>query len=481
PDLLHQLIKGTFKDHLVAWVINYITLTAESEREAKRILDDIDRRIASVPAFPGLRRFPQGRNFKQWTGNDSKALMKACAIRFVFLPVLTGYVPDKMIRCLDAFLEFAYLARRPSHDTTSLDAMDAALARFCELRSIFVETGVRPNGFALPRQHALLHYTRMIKLFGSPNGVCTSISESKHIAAVKRPWRASNRNNPLLQILRTNTRLTKLAALRVELGRRGLLHGDLISYALRKLHANEQDVADEAGPHIESQVHLSARYSTSFSLSPVNTIAQYLGMPALHELLRRFLREQLFPDFDEPDVVIPLAVCPWLAHSTRVTVHGSAKAVFFAPSELCGAGGMHSEMIRCTPSWRQDGPRRDTVLVQLSDDPGMYGMAIGRVRAFLSFVYGIVRYECALLEWFEQVGDGPDPVTGMWVVKPEVLHGRRALGVVSADSIVRSCHLIPVYGRTRIPATFHFSDSLDAFRRYYVNTYADYHTHELLR
>ncbi|EIW51390.1 uncharacterized protein TRAVEDRAFT_67723, partial [Trametes versicolor FP-101664 SS1] len=260
PDLLHQLIKGTFKDHLVAWVINYITLTAESEREAKRILDDIDRRIASVPAFPGLRRFPQGRNFKQWTGNDSKALMKACAIRFVsrnvFLPVLTGYVPDKMIRCLDAFLEFAYLARRPSHDTTSLDAMDAALARFCELRSIFVETGVRPNGFALPRQHALLHYTRMIKLFGSPNGVCTSISESKHIAAVKRPWRASNRNNPLLQILRTNTRLTKLAALRVELGRRGLLHGDLISYALRKvglappqdaqlereeLHANEQD------------------------------------------------------------------------------------------------------------------------------------------------------------------------------------------------------------------------------------------------
>jgi hypothetical protein len=33
-------------------------------------------RISAVPAFPGLRRFPEGRNFKQWTGNDSKALMK---------------------------------------------------------------------------------------------------------------------------------------------------------------------------------------------------------------------------------------------------------------------------------------------------------------------------------------------------------------------------------------------------------------------
>ena len=32
--------------------------------------------IAIAPPFPGLRRFPQGRGFKQWTGNDSKALMK---------------------------------------------------------------------------------------------------------------------------------------------------------------------------------------------------------------------------------------------------------------------------------------------------------------------------------------------------------------------------------------------------------------------
>jgi hypothetical protein len=25
-----------------------------------------------------LRRFPEGRGFKQWTGDDSKALMKVC-------------------------------------------------------------------------------------------------------------------------------------------------------------------------------------------------------------------------------------------------------------------------------------------------------------------------------------------------------------------------------------------------------------------
>ena len=43
PDLLHQIIKGTFKDHLVTWVSDYIS-AVNTPRQAKKILDDIDRR-----------------------------------------------------------------------------------------------------------------------------------------------------------------------------------------------------------------------------------------------------------------------------------------------------------------------------------------------------------------------------------------------------------------------------------------------------
>ena len=50
PDLLHQLIKGTFKDHLVSWINEYLVEEHGIVRGSE-IIDDIDRRYGILSTF----------------------------------------------------------------------------------------------------------------------------------------------------------------------------------------------------------------------------------------------------------------------------------------------------------------------------------------------------------------------------------------------------------------------------------------------
>lgn len=141
----------------------------------------------------------------------------------MYIPAIIGYVPDEIIWCLTAFLDSCYIARRQDIDSNALEAFDLAVDKFRQLREVFRIPGVRPTGFSLPRQHALFHYRRQIEDFGAPGGLCSSITESRHITAVKKPWRRSNRYNALGQMLHVNQRLDKLAAMRSDFAARGMI------------------------------------------------------------------------------------------------------------------------------------------------------------------------------------------------------------------------------------------------------------------
>jgi len=153
----------------------------------------------------------------------------------VYLPAIEGHVSDDIVHTFWAFLEFCYLIHRDVLTDQTLMELQDALTWFHHYCEIFCTEGVCPNGFSLPRQHSLLHYEVLIRLFGAPNGLCTSITESKHIKAVKGPWRHSNRYKALSQMLLTNQCLDKLAASAVDFEKRGRLKGSVASSHMRYL------------------------------------------------------------------------------------------------------------------------------------------------------------------------------------------------------------------------------------------------------
>lgn len=175
----------------------------------------------------------------------------------VWVSAIEGFVPQDVLQCFHAYLDFCYIARMSAFTTQTLDCLDDALKRFHNHRAVFQQLGVRektPGGFSLPRQHAMVHYRKHIENFGAPNGLCSSITESKHIIAVKRPWRRSSRYNAIRQIMLTNRRMEKLTAARARFTARGLLKSP--TWQPRGLHpvpSNDDD--DQAGAADEEAIH----------------------------------------------------------------------------------------------------------------------------------------------------------------------------------------------------------------------------------
>ena len=143
----------------------------------------------------------------------------------MYLPALRGHLPKEVIRSFRWFLEFCYIVRKDALSEVDLQRLEEALSQFHRHRVIFVKSGVRPNGISLPCQHSLVHYPSLIRNFGAPNGLSSSITESKHKSAVKEPWHRSNRNEPLGQMLVTNQRHDQLSAAQTDFRNRGMLSG----------------------------------------------------------------------------------------------------------------------------------------------------------------------------------------------------------------------------------------------------------------
>ena len=91
------------------------------------------------------------------------------------------------------------------------------------------------------------------------------------------------------------------------------------------------------------------------------------------------LCNQLNPDAPNGDMV-SLNECP--AITEKVYLFNSAHAVYYAPSDLCGTGGMHSEHIWAVKSWYHGALQYDCVYIGKSNDPDFIGLHVAHIFVF---------------------------------------------------------------------------------------------------
>ena len=112
----------------------------------------------------------------------------------------------------------------------------------------------------------------------------------------------------------------------------------------------------------------------------LQTLTEFVDQPKLPLALCWFLFMHNNPYLEAPSDMEQLP-----SFEGDIKVYHSAVAIYYAPSDFCGAGGLHCECICSTPSFHGH-KYRDTVFVVL--DESKHGM-VSRIHIFLLFHHSI--------------------------------------------------------------------------------------------
>ena len=207
----------------------------------------------------------------------------------------------------------------------------------------------------------------------------------------------------------------------------------------------------------------------------LNHLARFINQPLFPFAFRWFLFNHYHPDLEQ----VPANIEDLPSFEGEIKVYHSVIATYYAPSDLCGAGGLQHEFIRSTPSFYGH-ECHDTVFVVLDESKkGMEGMEIGHVHLFFSFQYRRWNFSCALINWFVH-DDKPDHDTGMWTVQMEHDRCGQLTIEVIVNSIAQGAHILPVYSSSQVPNDFSHHNPLDSFNSFFVNHYIDHHAYEFI-